>query len=90
MTPDDIIEMCARIVDQNADACEAKGHAQIVLQSNAAAIRALKGTIPGIVREEERAAWQWLDTATFRKHMPKQSNPAEWNPLYRAKKEATK
>jgi hypothetical protein len=28
------------------------------------------------------AAWQWLDTATFRKSVPASSNPSEWTPLY--------
>jgi hypothetical protein len=26
-------------------------------------------------------AYQWLDTAHFRKNIPKGANPAEWNPL---------
>jgi len=29
-------------------------------------------------------AWQWLDSGHFRKKIPKHSNPAEWNPLYKS------
>jgi hypothetical protein len=30
----------------------------------------------------EPVAWQWLDTANFRKSIPEGSNAWEWNPLY--------
>jgi hypothetical protein len=48
----EVIEQCARIVDQNADACETKSHAQIVLQSNATAIRALAEQYEGCIVAE--------------------------------------
>lgn len=28
-------------------------------------------------------AWQWLDTANFRKSLPAQAHANEWNALYR-------
>jgi hypothetical protein len=30
----------------------------------------------------EPVAWQWLDTAHFRKKIPSHSNAAEWRPLF--------
>jgi hypothetical protein len=33
-------------------------------------------------RTTEPVAWQWLDTANFRKSIPEGSNAWEWNPLY--------
>ena len=32
--------------------------------------------------EPEPVAWQWLDTATFRRKVPARSNAAYWRPLY--------
>ena len=32
-------------------------------------------------------AWQWLDTANFRKKLPKHANKCEWKPLYTAPRE---
>lgn len=34
------------------------------------------------MNESKPVAWQWLDTATFRKSVPASSNPSEWTPLY--------
>jgi hypothetical protein len=34
--------------------------------------------------EQEPVAWQWLNTANFRKKLPADANKAEWNPLYAA------
>lgn len=34
--------------------------------------------------KQEPVAWQWLDTATFRKKLPKNAERGAWNPLYRA------
>jgi hypothetical protein len=34
------------------------------------------------VERAEPVAWQWLDTANFRKSIPEGSNASEWNPLY--------
>jgi len=36
----------------------------------------------------EVVAWQWLDTAIFRRNIPATSNAAEWRPLYAAMKDA--
>ena len=36
------------------------------------------------LRQQEPVAWQWLDTATFRKNLPKNADRAAWNPLYLA------
>ena len=36
------------------------------------------------VPQQEPVAWQWLDTANFRKKLPTRANKAEWNPLYTA------
>lgn len=33
-------------------------------------------------RRGEPVAWQWLDTAHFRKKIPSHSNAAEWRPLF--------
>jgi hypothetical protein len=33
---------------------------------------------------QEPAAWQWLDTGTFRKKLPKTAERGAWNPLYAA------
>ena len=44
----------------------------------------------GLVREkpaqpeQEPVAWQWLDTAHFRKKLPKDAGDGVWNPLYAA------
>lgn len=51
----EVIEQCAQIVDRNADACEPKSHAQIVLQSNATAIRALAAQYEGCIVAERPA-----------------------------------
>ena len=34
--------------------------------------------------EQEPVAWQWLDTAHFRKKLPKDAGDGVWNPLYAA------
>jgi hypothetical protein len=34
--------------------------------------------------QQEPEAWQWLDTAHFRKHLPKDAEPGVWRPLYAA------
>lgn len=34
--------------------------------------------------QQEPAAWQWLTTAHFRKHLPKDAEPGAWTPLYTA------
>jgi hypothetical protein len=34
--------------------------------------------------QAQPAAWQWLDTGTFRKRLPKTAEPGAWNPLYTA------
>jgi tetrahydromethanopterin S-methyltransferase subunit H len=34
--------------------------------------------------ENKPVAWQWLDTANFRKKLPKHANKCEWKPLYTA------
>ena len=31
----------------------------------------------------EPVAWQWLDTGTFRKTLPKTAVVADWNPLFK-------
>lgn len=33
---------------------------------------------------QEPVAWQWLDTAHFRKKIPADATPAHWRPLYTA------
>ena len=33
---------------------------------------------------EEPVAWQWLDTAHFRKKIPADATPSDWRPLYTA------
>ena len=35
-------------------------------------------------QEQEPVAWQWLDTAHFRKKLPKDAGDGVWNPLYAA------
>lgn len=35
---------------------------------------------------QEPVAWQWLDTGTFRKTLPKNAEIGAWNPLYTAPK----
>ena len=32
--------------------------------------------------EQEPVAWQWLNTAHFRKKLPADAEPGAWNPLY--------
>jgi len=32
--------------------------------------------------EQEPIAWQWLNTAHFRKKLPADAEPGAWNPLY--------
>ena len=32
-------------------------------------------------------AWQWLDTGTFRKHLPAHAEPGAWRPLYAEQQE---
>lgn len=32
--------------------------------------------------EQEPVAWQWLNTAHFRKKLPADAEPRAWNPLY--------
>jgi hypothetical protein len=34
--------------------------------------------------QAQPVAWQWLDTAHFRKHLPKDAEPGVWRPLYAA------
>lgn len=41
-------------------------------------------TAPQPKAEQEPAAWQWLNTANFRKKLPADANKSEWNPLYAA------
>jgi hypothetical protein len=36
----------------------------------------------GQLQEQEPVAWQWLDTATFRKKIPPTGESECWNPLY--------
>jgi len=36
----------------------------------------------GQLQEREPVAWQWLDTATFRKKIPPTGESECWNPLY--------
>lgn len=33
---------------------------------------------------QEPVAWQWLDTAHFRKKIPPDATPSDWRPLYTA------
>jgi hypothetical protein len=47
-----------------------------------AAIVALKAALAQ--PEQEPVAWQWLDTATFRKKIPPTGESECWNPLYTA------
>ncbi len=35
-----------------------------------------------LAEQPEPVAWQWLDTANFRKAIPASSNPSEWRPLF--------
>jgi hypothetical protein len=44
-----------------------------------AEIAALKAALAEPV---EPVAWQWLDTGTFRKKLPKTAERCAWNPLY--------
>jgi hypothetical protein len=37
---------------------------------------------PTAQTEQEPVAWQWLDTATFRKKIPPTGESECWNPLY--------
>ena len=37
-----------------------------------------------LAQEQEPVAWQWLDTAHFRKKLPKDAGDGVWNPLYAA------
>ncbi len=58
------------------------------------ALEALEGELPGWrTPAQERAitalraalepvAWQWLNTAHFRKKLPADAEPGAWNPLY--------
>jgi hypothetical protein len=36
------------------------------------------------IEQAQPVAWQWLDTAHFRKHLPKDAEPGVWRPLYTA------
>ena len=45
------------------------------------AITAIK---EALAQEQEPVAWQWLDTAHFRKKLPKDAGDGVWNPLYAA------
>jgi hypothetical protein len=98
MTTDDIIEMCAQAVEPKSPRpcdcegcyCGNKGDAAAVdfwdAESNAAdAIRALKGTVDGIVCEREADCW--IDRADGSMHWGRA--PGRF-PLYRAKQEPTK
>lgn len=44
---------------------------------------AMRAALEAVIPLSDPAAWQWLDTANFRKAIPESSNPSEWNPLYR-------
>lgn len=37
--------------------------------------------------EQEIVAWQWLDTAHFRKKIPHDSKSEQWRPLYTSRRE---
>ncbi len=43
---------------------------------------AIKCRVCGRVTKQEPAAWQWLNTAHFRKNLPVNAELGAWNPLY--------
>lgn len=45
------------------------------------AVHALRNELE---KEQEPVAWQWLNTAFFRKKLPANAEPGAWNPLYPA------
>lgn len=42
----------------------------------------LRGGLLERETNHEPVAWQWLDTGTFRKHLPKNTERSAWRPLY--------
>ena len=51
-------------------------------QWKADVIKALRAALKEPVQEP--VAWQWLDTAHFRKKIPADATPSHWRPLYTA------
>ncbi len=47
-----------------------------------AATDALRAALERQEQEQEPVAWQWLNTAHFRKNLPVNAESGAWNPLY--------
>ena len=51
-----------------------------------ASLERLHAEMLAAIPAAEPEAWQWLDTANFRRSIPASSNASEWRPLYAATK----
>ncbi|HEY9814430.1 MAG TPA: hypothetical protein V6D20_01280, partial [Candidatus Obscuribacterales bacterium] len=68
------VEFCWRDVAMNDYAEELRSAAE----------SALRAALEQPEVSAEPVAWQWLDTAHFRKHLPKTAEAGAWRPLYAA------
>ena len=83
MTQDEIIEM-AKEAGLEVDGVFFSDHMYREVLVRFAKLVATKEREDLAQPEQEPVAWQWLDTAHFRKKLPKDAGDGVWNPLYAA------
>ena len=83
MTQDEIIEM-ARDAGLEVEGVYFSDHMYREVLVRFAKLVATKEREDLAQPEQEPVAWQWLDTAHFRKKLPKDAGDGVWNPLYAA------